>query len=221
MKSATFEHENGVKNGADEHLQRIFRLENVNLTVKKGDVICLEGPVGGGKSAFIDAIVASVNCTSGSVCVHELTSGFGYVPQTPWLQRGTIRDKIIWGNVFDEQWYKAILYACALNEDLELLGGDLIGIGENGRTLSGGQRARVALARAVYQNKKIYLLDDILASLDAHVARHIIRILYTWSVEGEDTHCGDTQCIVILSRTSDTPYRGWQGDTKPIYVRKC
>ncbi|XP_017480560.1 PREDICTED: multidrug resistance-associated protein 7 [Rhagoletis zephyria] len=175
MKSATFEHENGVKNGADEHLQRIFRLENVNLTVKKGDLICLEGPVGGGKSAFIDAIVASVNCISGSVCVHELTSGFGYVPQTPWLQRGTIRDNIIWGNVFDEQWYKAVLYACALNEDLELLGGDLIGIGENGRTLSGGQRARVALARAVYQNKKIYLLDDILASLDAHVARHIIK----------------------------------------------
>lgn len=80
--------------------------------------------------------------------------GFGYVPQTPWLQRGTIRDNIIWGSVFDEQWYKAVVYACALNDDLELLGSDLTGIGENGRTLSGGQRARVALARAVYQDKK-------------------------------------------------------------------
>ncbi|XP_067624566.1 ATP-binding cassette sub-family C member 10 [Eurosta solidaginis] len=175
MKSAYFEHENGVKNDNDDNQQQIFRLENVNLTVKKGDLICLEGPVGGGKSILIEAIVAGVNCTSGTVCVHELTSGFGYVPQTPWLQRGTIRDNIIWGNVFDEQKYRAVLYACALTEDLELLGGDLIGIGENGRTLSGGQRARVALARAVYQDKKIYLLDDILASLDAHVARHIIK----------------------------------------------
>ncbi|XP_053957905.1 ATP-binding cassette sub-family C member 10 [Anastrepha ludens] len=175
MKAASFEYVNGANDGNDECQQQKFRLENVNLTVKKGDLICLEGPVGGGKSALIDAIVSGINCTSGTVCVHELTSGFGYVPQTAWLQRGSIRDNIIWGNVFDEQWYKAVLYACALNEDLELLGGDLIGIGENGRTLSGGQRARVALARAVYQDKKIYLLDDILASLDAHVSRHIIK----------------------------------------------
>lgn len=175
MKSATFEHENGTKQNNNSHQQEKFRLDNVNFTVRKGDLICLEGPVGGGKSALIDAIVAGINCTSGSVCVHELTSGFGYVPQSPWLQRGTIRDNIIWGSVFDEQWYKAVVYACALNDDLELLGGDLTGIGENGRTLSGGQRARVALARAVYQDKKIYLLDDILASLDAHVSRHIIK----------------------------------------------
>lgn len=76
------------------------------------------------------------------------------MPQTPWLQRGTIRDNIVWGSVFDEQWYKNVLYACALNEDIRILGGDLVGIGENGHTLSGGQRARVALARAVYQDKK-------------------------------------------------------------------
>lgn len=81
-------------------------------------------------------------------------TGFGYVPQTPWLQRGTIRDNIVWGNVFDEKFYKSVLFACALNDDLMALGGDLVGVGENGRTLSGGQRARIALARAVYQDKK-------------------------------------------------------------------
>lgn len=116
------------------------------------------------------------------------------MPQTPWLQRGTIRDNIVWGSVFDETWYKNVLYACALNEDLIALGGDLVGVGENGHTLSGGQRARVSLARAVYQDKKsiisqfrkkiisinillllAYLLDDILASLDAHVSRHIVK----------------------------------------------
>lgn len=74
--------------------------------------------------------------------------------QTPWLQRGTIRENIIWGEIFDENLYKKVLYACALHDDIEVLGENRAGIGEGGRTLSGGQRARVALARAVYQNKQ-------------------------------------------------------------------
>lgn len=122
---------------------------------------------------------------------------FGYVAQNPWLQRGTIRDNIIWGSVYDEVQYKRVLWACALNEDITVLGGDLVGVGEAGRTLSGGQRARIALARAVYQDKQsiqfycnfsqnyqvfnkksiflVYLLDDILSALDPHVAAHIVK----------------------------------------------
>lgn len=73
--------------------------------------------------------------------------------QSAWLQRGTIRENIVWGAVFDENFYKETLAACALVDDLKALGGDQIGVGEGGLTLSGGQRARVALARAVYQNK--------------------------------------------------------------------
>ncbi|KAH8412794.1 hypothetical protein KR009_005755, partial [Drosophila setifemur] len=170
MKCASFSHDS-----EEDVPTSSFRLKDINVDIKAGQLICIEGPVGGGKSSFLSAIVANLQCTDGEVCVQELTTGFGYVPQSPWLQRGTIRDNIVWGAQFDEQWYKTVLHACALEEDLQILGGDLIGVGENGRTLSGGQRARVALARAVYQDKKVYLLDDVLSSLDAHVARHIIK----------------------------------------------
>lgn len=114
-------------------------------------------------------------CTRGDIFLEDLDTGFGYVAQSPWLQRGTIRDNILWGAVYEETRYRNVLYACALQDDLEVLGGDLVGVGEAGRTLSGGQRARVALARAVYQDKQIYLFDDILSSLDAHVTNHVIK----------------------------------------------
>ncbi|GAB0098378.1 multidrug resistance-associated protein 7 [Sergentomyia squamirostris] len=152
-----------------------FRLKNVSMVVRKGELVCLKGPVGGGKSALLSAIVADLNLDRGTVSIQDLHSGFGYVSQSPWLQRGTIRENILWGGVFDEQRYRNVINACALGEDLTQLGGDQVGVGEGGRTLSGGQRARIALARAVYQNKTIYLLDDILSCVDAHVATHIVR----------------------------------------------
>ncbi|KAH8409549.1 hypothetical protein KR222_008401, partial [Zaprionus bogoriensis] len=174
MKSAHFEHDSMAQCDGDTNISQ-FRLSDISVDIKAGQLVCIEGPVGGGKSSFLSAIVAGLQCLKGEVCIQDLSSGFGYVPQSPWLQRATIRDNIVWGSRFDEQWYKTVLHACALNEDIRALGGDLLGVGENGRTLSGGQRARVALARAVYQDKKVYLLDDVLSALDAHVAKHIIR----------------------------------------------
>lgn len=152
MKSAHFMHDSVPSDDAGSTTK--FRLADINVDIKAGQLVCVEGPVGGGKSTFLAAIVAGLQCIDGEVCIQDLNSGFGYVPQSPWLQRATIRDNIVWGSRFDEQWYKTVLHACALNDDIRALGGDLIGVGENGRTLSGGQRARVALARAVYQNKK-------------------------------------------------------------------
>lgn len=77
-----------------------------------------------------------------------------YVAQQPWLQHGSIRENILWGEMFDESRYRKVVWACALHKDIEDLGGDNIDIGEGGCTLSGGQKARVALARAVYQDKQ-------------------------------------------------------------------
>ncbi|XP_058055743.1 ATP-binding cassette sub-family C member 10 [Anopheles bellator] len=153
-----------------------FAFHDLNIKVRQGELICLQGPVGGGKSSLLQVLLGNFRCTKGAVSVADARfEGFGYVAQSPWLQQGTIRDNIIWGESYDDVRYKGAIHACALQHDLEALGGDDTSVGEQGRSLSGGQKARVALARAVYQQKTIYLLDDVLASLDAHVAKHIIR----------------------------------------------
>jgi ATP-binding cassette, subfamily C (CFTR/MRP), member 10 len=150
---------------------------------------------GGGKSAFLLGLTGNLKCTEGHISIENGDKGYGYVSQNPWLQRGTIRENILWGRMYDEIRYKSVLHACALDEDLVALGSDRCGIGEAGYTLSGGQRVRVALARAMYQDKdgnrifykiefdqvfigfsfSVYLLDNVLSALDAHVALHIIK----------------------------------------------
>lgn len=154
---------------------RDFKMENVNLEIHRGELVCIEGPVGSGKSALLNAILGNLKRTSGSVSMVDKNAGFGYVCQVPWLQRGTIKENICWGAIFDESRYNAVINCCALREDIDKLGGDNVGVGEGGRTLSGGQKARVTLARALYQEKQIYILDDVLSALDAHVAAFIVQ----------------------------------------------
>lgn len=90
---------------------------------------------------------------SGEIQLVSLDDGMAYVSQQTWLQRGTMRENILWGEIFDESRYRRTIWACALHKDIEDLGGDNADIGENGSALSGGQKARVCLARAVYQDK--------------------------------------------------------------------
>lgn len=130
-----------------------------------------------------------------------MTTGFGYVSQQAWLQRGTIRENIVWGQVFDETFYRKVIHACCLREDLEQLGGDGVFVGDKGMTLSGGQRMRVALARAVYQKKQIYLLDDILSSLDANVANHVIKYCI-FGLLGDKTRLVVTEQRSVLKRAN-------------------
>lgn len=128
--------------------------------------MCLTGPLGGGKTAFISAILAKLRLDDGTIYIDNPYQGFGYVAQTTWLQRGTIRENIVWGAPFREEFYQNVLHSCALIDDLKELGGDQCGVGEGGQTLSGGQRTRLALARAVYQDKEgIYILIYIIPSI--------------------------------------------------------
>ncbi|XP_014255576.1 multidrug resistance-associated protein 7 [Cimex lectularius] len=151
-----------------------FSLKGINVKIDKGQLIGIIGPVGSGKSSMIAAILSEIEKSSGSVSVLNYEEGFGYVPQTPWLQKGTILENILFGEHFLRHRYWSVLNACGLTEDINLLPGkDSAKIGEGGCTLSGGQKARIALARAVYQDKQIYLLDDILSAVDPQVAKHI------------------------------------------------
>ncbi|XP_037010121.2 ATP-binding cassette sub-family C member 10 isoform X1 [Artibeus jamaicensis] len=147
-----------------------------HLEVKKGALVGIVGKVGCGKSSLLAAVAGELHRLHGRVAVWGLSHGFGLATQEPWIQFATIRDNILFGKTFDAQLYKEVLEACALNDDLSILpAGDQTEVGEKGVTLSGGQRARIALARAVYQEKELYLLDDPLAAVDADVANHLLH----------------------------------------------
>lgn len=103
-----------------------------------------------------------------------------YVPQQSWLQHGTLRSNILWGELFNESRYRKVIFACALHKDIEDLGGDNIDIGENGSALSGGQKARVALARAVYQDKQsnYHIPNQLICNIPTHTLFFLFDSLF-------------------------------------------
>jgi ABC-type lipoprotein export system ATPase subunit len=97
-----------------------------------------------------------------------------FCPQSAWIQNATVKDNILFGKEYDAEWYSKVIDSCALQPDLEMLPhGDLTEIGERGITVSGGQKQRLNIARAIYFGADIVLLDDPLSAVDAHVGRHI------------------------------------------------
>ncbi|XP_011138357.1 multidrug resistance-associated protein 7 isoform X2 [Harpegnathos saltator] len=172
MPSSSAENKKSVTFESDD----VFALHNINMSVQKGQLIGIMGKIGSGKTLLLDGILAEITKTTGVIAVNDDHKGFGYVKQNPWLQRGTIRDNILFGKPYDHNKYKNILKACALTSDLNSLPEkDLTAVGEAGNTLSGGQKTRISLARAIYADKDIYLLDDILATLDVKVAKHVFQ----------------------------------------------
>uniref|UniRef100_A0A914UWH6 ABC-type xenobiotic transporter n=1 Tax=Plectus sambesii TaxID=2011161 RepID=A0A914UWH6_9BILA len=151
-------------------------VDNLTLACSSGSVIGVIGTVGSGKSSLLQGLLGETHCLSGGIQIEQvsLSRGFAYVAQSSWLQRGTVRENILFGQDYDPEFYKQVIYATALESDIQQMpNGDMCELSDQGVTLSGGQRARIALARAVYQNKDIYLLDDPLAAVDAKVGRHI------------------------------------------------
>ena len=131
------------------------------------------GPVGSGKSSVLMAILRELPTISGTVSINGRVA---YVPQIPWVFSGTIRDNILFGRPFDNRRYFEVLDVCCMQADLNNFSkGDLTEIGHRGVSLSGGQRVRVSLARALYSDADIYLLDDPLSAVDAKVGKHLFE----------------------------------------------
>ncbi|XP_068002965.1 ATP-binding cassette sub-family C member 6 isoform X2 [Melanerpes formicivorus] len=148
-------------------------LRRIDLTVSKGSLIAVVGQVGAGKSSLLSALLGELEKTDGCVTVKDTTA---YVPQQAWIQNASVEDNILFGKEMDEMWFSRVIDACALWPDLESFpAGQKSEIGEKGINLSGGQKQRLNLARAVYQKASIYLLDDPLSAVDAHVGQHIFE----------------------------------------------
>ncbi|XP_012659115.1 canalicular multispecific organic anion transporter 1 [Otolemur garnettii] len=148
-------------------------VRDVNLDIMPGQLVAVVGTVGSGKSSLISAMLGEMENIHGHITIKGTIA---YVPQQSWIQNGTIKDNILFGSEMNEKRYQQVLEACALLPDLKMLpGGDLAEIGEKGINLSGGQKQRISLARATYQNSDIYIMDDPLSAVDAHVGKHIFN----------------------------------------------
>uniref|UniRef100_A0A8C4HMY5 Cystic fibrosis transmembrane conductance regulator n=1 Tax=Dicentrarchus labrax TaxID=13489 RepID=A0A8C4HMY5_DICLA len=148
-------------------------LQNISFNLNSNQLLAVIGPVGAGKSSLLSSILGELPTEKG---VLKVKGQLTYAAQQPWVFPGTIRSNILFGKELNTQKYERVIRACALKRDMELLpDGDLTLIGDRGATLSGGQKARVNLARAVYQDADIYLLDDPLSAVDAEVGRHLFE----------------------------------------------
>ncbi|CAF4884216.1 unnamed protein product, partial [Rotaria sp. Silwood1] len=164
---------------SNKRLEKFLNNEEIDsnavdrISDDSSSLIALVGMVGSGKSSILAALLGEMNKVHGCVSIN---GNIAYVPQTAWIMNTTLRENILFGRDFDINLYNQIIDACALNQDLDMLPArDQTEIGEKGINLSGGQRQRVSLARALYSNADIYLLDDSLSAVDAHVGTHIFK----------------------------------------------
>ncbi|KAF9108264.1 hypothetical protein BGX29_001994 [Mortierella sp. GBA35] len=205
-KESAHEDKDALEEKAASKKDRGPTLTNINLEFKRGELAAVVGRVGQGKSSLLNAIIGDMYKHQGSVRVY---GRIAYVPQQAWILNATVRDNILFGNTFDQAQYDIVLMACGLLPDIAMLpAGDMTEIGERGINLSGGQKQRVSLARAAYDDADLYLLDDPLSAVDAHVAQHLwksllgpngllkdkTRVLVTHAVQ----FLGDTNRIVVL-----------------------
>lgn len=168
-----------------------FRLINIDVNFPVGRLSIIAGPTGSGKTSVLMALLGEMRLVEGRVHLPGgmtqradlpvdpetgLIDSVAYCAQEAWLVNDTVKENIIFASPYDEKRYRAVLKACALERDIEILdAGDQTLVGEKGISLSGGQKQRISLARAVYSSARHLLLDDCLSAVDSHTAKHIFR----------------------------------------------
>ncbi|KAG2344835.1 hypothetical protein BDR05DRAFT_1016249 [Suillus weaverae] len=165
-----------------------FELKDISIRFPEGELSVITGPTASGKTALLMALLGEMTTISGKLTISKNTSNIdenglmhsiSYAAQSPWLRHQSIKDNILFGQPCDEERYNDVVECCALRPDLNMLeDGDATEIGSRGVSLSGGQKARVALARAVYARTKYVLLDDPLSAVDSHTARFLYERLF-------------------------------------------
>lgn len=172
-------------------------LEDINFSAHKGELSCIVGRVGAGKSSLLQSMLGDLWKIKGEVVIHGRAA---YVAQSPWVMNASVKENIVFGYRWDPAFYDKTVKACALVEDFAALpDGDQTEVGERGISLSGGQKARLTLARAVYARADIYLLDDVLSAVDQHVGRHIIdNVLGSKGLLASKTRVLATNSIPVL-----------------------
>ncbi|KAL1826239.1 hypothetical protein ACET3Z_004651 [Daucus carota] len=165
-----------IKNGSFswESKAEQVTLSNINLDIPQGSLVAIVGSTGEGKTSLVSAMLGELPAVGDTEVVIRGT--VAYVPQVSWIFNATVRQNILFGSAFDPARYSKAIDVTALQHDLDLLpGSDLTEIGERGVNISGGQKQRVSMARAVYSNSDVFIFDDPLSALDAHVARQVFE----------------------------------------------
>ncbi|KAF6165228.1 hypothetical protein GIB67_030410 [Kingdonia uniflora] len=144
------------------------------IKIRRGDKVAVCGSVGSGKSSLLYSILGEIPRISGVGI--KVFGSKAYVPQSAWIQTGTVRENVIFGKEIRKNFYKDVLKGCALDKDIDMwVDGDLSVVGERGVNLSGGQKQRIQIARAIYSESDIYLLDDPFSTVDAHTGAHLFK----------------------------------------------
>lgn len=190
-------------------------LSNMNFVAQTGKLTCIVGKVGSGKSTLIKAIAGDIPLQphhysdspedDSPTSKVETYGSIAYCPQSPWILNGSIKQNILFGHKYDPEFYQITVDACQLLPDFRTLpDGDATIVGEKGISLSGGQKARISLARAVYARADIYLLDDILAAVDVHVGKRLVeKVLGKNGVIGDRTKVLATNSVTVLAEAEE------------------
>ena len=167
----------GIK--GDKNEENKILLKDLNFQIKKGDLVTIIGETGTGKSCLINSILNNLdllNQENPEIKYYYFSPKLSYASQDPWIMNGTIRDNIIFYNEFNEEKYNQVVNACQLDKDFKnFKHSDMTEVGSTGNNISGGQRARIALARALYMDADIYLFDDPIPSVDTFVSMKIFH----------------------------------------------
>lgn len=174
-----------------------WKMSNITVDIPFGSLCVIVGSVGSGKSSILSMILGELVPSSGTI---RRSGEVSYASQEPWLFVGSVRENILFGQPYIRERYREVVRVCALEKDFQLFPyGDKTLVGERGVSLSGGQRARINLARAVYRTAEIYLLDDPLSAVDTHVSKHLFQECITEYL-GKKTRILVTHQLQFLNR---------------------